>query len=99
VGEMPADAPERRLSTALRVSARETVGTTMYLLDLRSVNADGECEAWFFAHWVPGVERFPSFRALMQFELDKLLTPPPPPPPGRRKSFVDVVRWIFRPES
>jgi len=99
VGEMPADAPERRLSTALQVSARETVGTAMYLLDPRSVDADGEWEAWFFAHWVPGVDRFPSFQALMQSELDKLLAPPPPPPPGRLKTFVDVVRWIFRPES
>lgn len=98
-GDPDADVPERRLSSALRVSARETVGTAMYLLDPRSVNADGEWEAWFFAHWVPGIDRFPSFRALMQAELDKLLAPPLPPPPGRAKTFVDVVRWIFRPES
>jgi hypothetical protein len=98
-GDVDADVPERRLSTALRISARETVGTAMYLLDPLSVNAEGEWEAWYFAHWVPGADRFPSFRALMQAELDKLLAPPPPPPPGRAKTFVDVVRWIFRPES
>ncbi len=98
-GDVEADFPERRLSTALRISARETVGSAIYLLDPQSVNAEGEWEAWYFAHWVPGVDRFPSFRALMQSELDKLLAPPPPPPPGRAKTFVDVVRWIFRPES
>lgn len=98
-GGADADVPERRLSTALQVSARETVGTAMYLLDPRSVNADGEWEAWFFAHWIPGADRFPSFRTLMQSERDKLLAPPPPPPPGRAKTFVDIVRWIFRPES
>jgi hypothetical protein len=97
--ESNADVPERRLSAALRISARETVGSAIYLLDPQSVNAEGEWEAWYFAHWVPGVDRFPSFRALMQSELDKLLAPPPPPPPGRAKTFVDVVRWIFRPES
>ena len=98
-GDVDADVPELRLSTALRVSARETVGTAMYLLDPRSVNADGEWEAWFFAHWAPGIDRFPSFRALMQAELDKLQAPAPPSPPGRAKTFVDAVRWIFRSES
>lgn len=78
-GGVDADAPESRLSTALQVSARETVGTAMYLLDPRSVDADGEWEAWFFAHWVPGINRFPSFWALMQSELHALLASPPHP--------------------
>ncbi len=77
-GGVASHAPESRLSTALQVSARETVGTAMYLLDPRSVNADGEWEAWFFAHWVPGINRFSSFRALMQSELHDLRTSPPP---------------------
>jgi SMI1 / KNR4 family (SUKH-1) len=90
------DSFEQYLPTALQVSARETVGTAMYLLNPRVANADGEWEAFFFAHWVPGVRRFPSFRALMQAELEDLLAPAPPPPPSRLQTFVDAVRWIFR---
>ena len=44
---------ERHLPAALRVSARETVGTAMYLLNPEIITAEGEWEAWFFAHWVP----------------------------------------------
>ena len=78
------------------MSARETIGTAMYLLNPQVTSADGEWEAFFFAHWVPGVRRFPSFGALMQAELENLLAPAPPPPPGRLHTFVDAVRWIFR---
>ena len=87
---------EQYLSTALQVSSRETVGTAMYLLNPRVTSADGEWEAFFFAHWVPGVRRFPSFWALMQAEREDLLAPAPPPPPGRLQTFLDAVRWIFR---
>jgi len=38
----------------------------VYLLNPRVVGRDGEWEAWFFATWSPGVERFPSFAAMMQ---------------------------------
>ena len=62
------DGFEQYLPAALKVSARETVGTAMYLLNPRVAGADGEWEALFFAHWVPGVRRFPSFWALMQAE-------------------------------
>ena len=87
---------ERDLASALQVSARETVGTAMYLLNPRVVSAAGEWEAWYFAHWVPGIHRFPSFEALMQSELESLRAPTPPPPPGRLRTFVNVVRWILR---
>ena len=87
---------EQDLASALQVSARETVGTAMYLINPQVVSADGEWEAWYFAHWVPGVHRFPSFWALMQSELESLRAPAPPPPPGRLQTFVNVVRWIFR---
>ena len=97
-GVADSDSFERYLPTALQVSARETVGTAMYLLNPRVMSADGEWEAFFFAHWVPGVRRFPSFRALMQAELEDLLAPAPPPPPSRLQTFMDTVRWIFRRE-
>jgi len=90
------DAFEQYLPTALQVSARETVGTAMYLLNPQVASAEGEWEAFFFAHWVPGVQRFPSFWALMQAELQNLRAPAPPPPPGRVQTFVDAVQWIFR---
>ena len=90
------DGFEQYLPTTLQVSACETVGTAMYLLNPGVMSAEDEWEAFFFAHWVPGVRRFPSFWALMQAELDDLLAPPPPPPPSRLQSFVDIVRWIFR---
>jgi hypothetical protein len=36
------------------------------LLNPGVVGADGEWEAWFFAHWVPGAEPYPSFRSLVE---------------------------------
>jgi hypothetical protein len=90
------DGFEQYLAAALRVSARETVGTAMYLLNPGVMSAEGEWEAFFFAHWVPGVRRFPSFWAMMEAELDDLLAPAPPPPPSPLQTFVDTVRWIFR---
>lgn len=97
-GAIAPDGFERFLPTAIQVSARETVGTAMYLLNPEVVSADGEWEAFFFAHWVPGVRRFPSFRALMQAELEDLIAPSPPAPHGRWRTFMGGVRWIFRRE-
>jgi hypothetical protein len=90
------DGFERHLPAALQVSARETVGTAMYLLNPKVTSADGEWEAFYFAHWLPGVRRYPSFRALMQTELEDLLAPAPPMPLRRSWTFLDAVRWIFR---
>ena len=46
----------------------------IYLLNPLAVAEDGEWEAWRFAHWIPGVERFPSFELLMQDEHESFLT-------------------------
>lgn len=44
---------------------------SVYLLNPQVVNSDGEWEAWFFADWLPGAERYPSFWELMQGEHKK----------------------------
>jgi hypothetical protein len=91
----PADGFERYLPSALQVSARETVGTAMYLLNPEVVSADGEWEAFYFAHWIPGADRFPSFWELMQREQETFRAPKPPPrAPGI--SMLDALKWIFR---
>jgi hypothetical protein len=36
------------------------------LLNPTVISDDGEWEAWFFAHWVPGAEEFGSFRELVE---------------------------------
>ncbi|HEV3444278.1 MAG TPA: HEAT repeat domain-containing protein [Gemmataceae bacterium] len=41
------------------------VGDGVYLLNPQAVTPDGEWEAWFFANWVPGAERYPSFAHLL----------------------------------
>jgi hypothetical protein len=46
----------------------------IYLLNPLAVAEDGEWEAWRFAHWIPGEERFPSFEPLMQSEHESFLT-------------------------
>ena len=37
----------------------------VYLLNPEAATPDGEWEAWFFANWVPGAVRYPSFAHLM----------------------------------
>src|SRR5260370_1627387 len=41
------------------------VGDGVYLLNPQAVAPDGEWEAWFFANWVPGARRYPSFAHLL----------------------------------
>lgn len=54
------------LQTALEISA--VSDSAIYLLNPAIVDADGEWEAWFFADWLPGADRYPSFQALMEAE-------------------------------
>lgn len=56
------------LQTALEISDRERAGTAVYLLNPQIVTPEGEWEAWFFAHWIPGATRYRSFWDLMQHE-------------------------------
>ena len=67
------DAFEPDLPFTLQVSAEEEAGSAVYLLNPQKVSEDGEWEAWFFAHWVPGVNRYASFWELMQAERDSLV--------------------------
>jgi hypothetical protein len=60
----------RYLQTALAVSA---YGDGIYLLNPKTVTTAGEWEAWFFAPWIPGAHRYPSFWELMQAEHEHFL--------------------------
>lgn len=56
------------LQAALEISDQERAGTAVYLLNPQIVTPEGEWEAWFFAHWIPGATRYRSFWELMQHE-------------------------------
>jgi len=96
VESLEPDAFERSLPHTLQVSARETIGTAMYLLNPDVIGHDGEWEAFYFAHWIPGARRLPSFLALMEEERRDSAAPPPPAPPTRGQTMRDALRWIFR---
>ncbi len=59
------------LQTALEISARESDG--VFLLNPQIVTAKGEWEAWFFANWLSGAERYRSFLEMMQAEYEDIL--------------------------
>ncbi|MER6977287.1 hypothetical protein [Streptomyces carpinensis] len=42
--------------------------TDVYLLNPCVVTSDGEWEAWYLAHWLPGAVRYRSFWDLMNDE-------------------------------
>lgn len=54
--------------TLLEISDREVAGTAVYLLNPQIVTPEGEWEAWFSAHWVPGEVRYRSFWEMMVAE-------------------------------
>ncbi|MCY2952989.1 MAG: HEAT repeat domain-containing protein [Planctomycetota bacterium] len=61
-------APDHRnghMPSLLQIS---DVDDGVYLLNPEGVTPDGEWEAWFFANWVPGAKRYPSFAHLMLHE-------------------------------
>jgi HEAT repeat protein/cell wall assembly regulator SMI1 len=60
--EGAADHRAEHMSSLLQIS---DVEDGVYLLNPEAVTPDGEWEAWFFANWVPGAMRFPSFAHLM----------------------------------
>jgi len=47
------------------IIAHSEIDSMIYLLNPLVVAEDGEWEAWRFANWIPGAERFPSFEKLM----------------------------------
>ena len=67
----------------------------IYVLNPLVVAPDGEWEAWRFANWIPGAERFPSFELLMRAEHALFLNNQPRPEAvvlGRPPEGADYVR-------
>jgi hypothetical protein len=59
------------LQTAIEIS---DVGVSaIYLLNPQIVTEEGEWEAWFFCDMLPGADRYPSFRAMMEAEYQNFL--------------------------
>ncbi len=59
------------LRTAIEIS---DVGIdSIYLLNSQIVTPDGEWEAWFFADYLPGADRYRSFRDMMEAEYANFL--------------------------
>lgn len=67
----PAALRSEYLDSALAVS--ELTDNGMYLLNPQVINAAGEWEAWFFASWLPGAQRYQSFWDLMVAEHEAFL--------------------------
>ena len=59
------------LQTTLEIS--EKGDAAIYLLNPQVITADGEWEAWFFGDWLPGADRYRSFREMMQAEYENFL--------------------------
>ena len=66
---------DSELAETLAVS--EEYDGARVLLNPTVLDDDGEWEAWFFAHWVPGAERHGSFRTLVE---------------EKHRSFVEQLR-------
>lgn len=59
------------LQTALEISDKGD--QAFYLLNPQVITPEGEWEAWFFAEWLHGAVRYPSFWELMQGEHQSFL--------------------------
>jgi hypothetical protein len=88
--------PLHDVAGCLQISDRELVGTAVYLLDPRRSGRDGEWDAYYLAHWVPGIERYASFRQLMEAERAGSIESDDPeagqPPPSVLRTLWDVIR-------
>ena len=62
------------LETAFQISERERAGTAVILLNPQVVTEEGEWEAWYLAHWLPGAARYRSFWELMEAEYESFTT-------------------------
>jgi hypothetical protein len=62
----------QHLQALIVISEKEEAGTARYILNPERINADGEWEAYYYAHWRPGAIRFESFWGLMQYEFEYL---------------------------
>jgi HEAT repeats/SMI1 / KNR4 family (SUKH-1) len=58
-------APDHRADHMKSLVQISDVDDGVYLINPEAVTPDGEWEAWFFANWVPGAVRYPSFAHLM----------------------------------
>lgn len=58
------------LQTAIEIS--EVGDSAILLLNPKVITENGEWEAWFFASWLPGAERFNSFWELMLSQYEQL---------------------------
>jgi hypothetical protein len=65
----------------------------IYVLNLLIVAIDGEWEAWRFAHWIPGAERFPSFELLMRAEHELFLQS------GQSRQFIGPFQGKYAPDQ
>ena len=65
----------------------------IYVLNPLVVAPDGEWEAWRFANWIPGAERFPSFELLMRAEHALFLNN------GEHKKFVGPYQGQYAPDQ
>src|SRR5579883_1023010 len=59
------------LKTAIEIS--DVGEAAIYLLNPQVVTEDGEWEAWFFGDWLPGADRYRSFREMMEAEYQNFL--------------------------
>ncbi len=59
------------LRTAIEIS--DVGESAIYLLNPQVVNEAGEWEAWFFADWLPGADRYRSFQEMMEAEYQNFL--------------------------
>ncbi len=69
----------KHLKEALQIS---DFHDALVLLNPQVINATGEWEAWFFANWIPGAQRYRSFGELMQAQFHQYVGDEWSPPKG-----------------